>query len=64
MMTTTISNPRRVFLVRGTGSCGTSWITALLNLHPRVYTGGEWCFARIDPAPCATGGSSASARDQ
>ena len=47
-MTTTPSNPRRVFFVRGTGSCGTSWVTALLNLHPRIYTCGEWCFAPIE----------------
>ncbi len=47
-MTTPPSNPRRVFFVRGTGSCGTSWVTALLNLHPRIYTCGEWCFAPIE----------------
>jgi hypothetical protein len=47
-MTITPSNPRRVFFVRGTGSCGTSWVTALLNLHPHIYTCGEWCFAPIE----------------
>lgn len=38
---------RPVFLLRGSGSSGTNWACALLNLHPHIYCSGEWCFEPI-----------------
>jgi len=38
---------RSIFHLRGSGSSGTNWACALLNLHPLVHCSGEWCFAPI-----------------
>ncbi len=41
------SQTRRVFYIRGSGSSGTNWACALMNLHPGVCCSGEWCFRPI-----------------
>ncbi len=41
------SQTRRVFHIRGSGSSGTNWACALMNLHPAVCCSGEWCFRPI-----------------